>query len=168
MHPSPATASVHVRREALGFAAAHFGILGEVRETLHGHNYRIALQAEGAVDGRGTVVDFAALKAAVRAEAERLDHRMIVPTECPEVAVDTESHPGHVGLRYGDARFLFPADDVVLLPLRNTTCECIAAWLLERCRARLGEVPVQLTVTVEESPGQGATVTEERNPPAVH
>jgi hypothetical protein len=44
--------------------------------------------------------------------------------------------------------------------VRNTTCECLAQLLLERLRRRLGEIPIRLEVTVEESPGQGATVSE--------
>ncbi len=163
-HPA---ASVHVDRESLGFAAAHFGILGGGRETLHGHNYRVALSAHGPVGGDGTVVDFAALKSAVRQEVALLDHRMLVPTACPEVTVDTAAEPGHVELRTGGQRFLLPAGDVVLLPIRNTTCECLAAMLLERVRTRLGDVAVRLEVGVEETPGQGATAAEERPPGAV-
>ncbi len=63
-------------------------------------------------------------------------------------------------VREGARRFLLPASDTCLLPVTNTTCECLAEHLLRRLRERLGEVPVRLEVTVEESPGQGATVTE--------
>lgn len=153
-------ASLSLLRDSLGFAAAHFGLLPGGRETLHGHNYRVGVVARGEVGAEGTVVDFGALKAAVRAECEALDHRMLVPSGAPEVEVG-EPRDGHVALGVGDHRFVFPAGDVAVLPVRNTTCECLAAWLLERVRARLGGARVQLAVTVEESPGQGATVADE-------
>lgn len=153
--------SVHVDKASLGFSAAHFGIIGGGRERLHGHNYTVSLRAWGGIGAQGTVIDFATLKAAIRAECEQLDHRMLIPTECPEVAVSS-SGDGHVGLRYGGDRFLFPTGDVCLLPLRNTTCECLAEYLLTRLRARLGSVAGELQVSVEESPGQGATAREPR------
>ena len=156
---SPHELTVHVDRASLGFAAAHFGILGEGRERLHGHNYTVALRARGPISERGTVVDFSALKAAVRAECAELDHGMLLPTSCPEIAV-AQTDDGHVEVRYGADRFVFPAGDVRLLAVRNTTCECLAEHLLGRLRARLGDLPVGLEVTVEESPGQGATISE--------
>jgi 6-pyruvoyltetrahydropterin/6-carboxytetrahydropterin synthase len=160
-----ADATIHVARDALGFSAAHFGIIGSSRETLHGHNYRLALRASGPVGEDGTVLDFAALKHALREEVAQLDHRMIVPTACPDVRVEEEDD-GHVAVSYGKDRFLFPRGDVCLLPVRNTTCECLAGLLLERVRERLGPLDVRLELGVEEVPGQGATVSEEP-PPAL-
>lgn len=156
----PAPVTLHVAREQIGFAAAHFGIIGGERERLHGHNYRVSLRASGPVDADGTVVDFAALKEALRAECAALDHRMLVPTECPSIAVRAAG--GRVGLRVGADEFSFPAADVRLLALRNTTCECLAGHLLDHLRERLDGLGVSLEVTVEESPGQGATVAGPR------
>jgi 6-pyruvoyl-tetrahydropterin synthase len=150
--------TVHVDKASIGFSAAHFSIVETGSEPLHGHNYQVSLRAHGGLREDGTVIDFALLKAAARAEAALLDHRTLVPTDCPQVRV-TELD-GEVELREGGRRFVLPASDACLLPLRNTTCECLAVHLLGRLRDRLGDVPVRLEVTVEESPGQGATVTE--------
>jgi 6-pyruvoyltetrahydropterin/6-carboxytetrahydropterin synthase len=164
MPPSPASplprqAVLDIDKEAIGFAAAHFSILEGGSERIHGHNYRVALRASGAVRGDGTLVDFAALKQALRAECAVLDHHMLLPGECPDVVVEALGD-GHVGVREGARRFVFPEDEVCVLPVRNTTCECLAAHLLGRVRARLGDLPVRLEVRVDESPGQGATVGE--------
>ena len=150
--------SVVVSKDYLKFSAAHFIAYKGFREPLHGHNYQVSLRAHGGLREDGTVIDFALLKAAARAEAALLDHRTLVPTACPQVRV-TELD-GEVELREGGRRFLLPASDTCLLPVRNTTCECLAGHLLGRLRGHLGEIPVRLEVTVEESPGQGATVTE--------
>jgi len=157
--PCPTAATVVVEKESLGFAAAHFSVLESGSETLHGHNYRVALRASGPVREDGTVVDFSALKEALREACAGLDHRMLLPTRCPEVAL-IEREDGSVEVREGSRLFLFPPGDVRLLPLRNTTCECLAGHLLAVLRERLGTAPVTLEVTVEESPGQGATVAE--------
>jgi 6-pyruvoyltetrahydropterin/6-carboxytetrahydropterin synthase len=153
-------ATLLVDKESMGFAAAHFSILETGSETLHGHNYRVALRVRGAVRRDGTVIDFARLKGALREACAELDHRMLVPTACPEVTV-TERDDDHVEVREADRRFLFPLADVCFLAVRNTTCECLAGHFLGRLRRGLGDIPVQLEVTVEESPGQGATVSEE-------
>lgn len=150
--------SLGVARESLGFAAAHFSIIAGVSETLHGHNYRVAVSVDGQVSAEGTVLDFAVLKEAIRAECAALDHRMLLPTRSPDVRV--QEAEGEVEVRHGDRRFIFPRGDVALLPIPNTTCECLADHLLDAVRRRLGEVPVRLGLTVEESPGQGATARE--------
>src|SRR5205807_2174829 len=166
------SATLVVAKESIGFAAAHFSVLETGSETLHGHNYRVAVRATGPVRGDGTVVDFSALKEALRDECAQLDHRMLVPTRCPELSVDLLDD-GHVEVRQGRRRFVFPLTDTRLLPLRNTTCECLAGHLLRRVRERLEAVGVGLEVTVEESPGQGATVADQavgdlrQDPPTV-
>jgi 6-pyruvoyltetrahydropterin/6-carboxytetrahydropterin synthase len=150
---------VGIDRDSIGFSAAHFSVLDTGAERLHGHNYRVALRARGRLRDDGMLVDFGVLKGALREECGELDHRMLVPTACPEVTV-VEHADGQVELREGARHFLLPASDCRLLPVRNTTCECLAGLLLERLRRRLGGSPVRLEVTVEESPGQGATVSE--------
>jgi 6-pyruvoyltetrahydropterin/6-carboxytetrahydropterin synthase len=151
--------TVLVDKGSIGFSAAHFSILETGAERLHGHNYRVSLRARGPLRTDGTVIDFGILKAALRAECDLLDHRMLVPTSAPEVEV-SEPASGEVEVREGARRFVFPTSDTRLLPVRNTTCECLAELLVARLRERLGEAPVHLELTVEESPGQGATVTE--------
>lgn len=158
----PRVATLTVAQASLGFSAAHFSVLEGGSEPLHGHNYRVAVRATGVVGEHGTVVDFAALKEAVRRTCQGVDHRMLVPTRCPAVAVRVEGD--HVELRQGRRRFVFPLAEAALLPVVNTTCECLAEHFLEAIRAALGPVPVALEVTVEETPGQGATITEPHPP----
>ena len=162
MSTGPRQATIHVEKGSIGFAAAHFNCLGGGRELLHGHNYTVGLSAHGDVGADGAIVDFAVLKDALRYVCEELDHRMLVPTRSADVAV-VEQPDGHVALTYRDgARFLFPRGDCVLLDMPNSTCECLAAHILERMRGMLGEGPVRLEVSVDESPGQGAVVAEGR------
>jgi 6-pyruvoyltetrahydropterin/6-carboxytetrahydropterin synthase len=155
---SPAQARLRLDRADIGFSAAHFGVVGGRAERLHGHNYRVSLQAEGSMAADGTVMDFAALKTALRAECAELDERVLLPQTSDAVRVTPQGDSVAVDER--QRHFVFPAEDVVLLPIPNTTCECLAAHILNRLRARLGDRPVRLEVTVEELPGQGASVKE--------
>lgn len=145
-------------RADIGFAAAHFSVVGGRAERLHGHNYRVWLRAGGAVSTDGTLVDFAVLKRALREECAQLDERMLLPTASDRVGV--EEHGDTVVATEGSRRFVFPHEDVRLLPIANTTCEALAAYLLAAVRARLGPLPVRLELTVEETPGQSATAAE--------
>jgi 6-pyruvoyltetrahydropterin/6-carboxytetrahydropterin synthase len=159
--PSPApvgNSTLELARADIGFSAAHFSVVAGTSERLHGHNYRVTLRAHGAVRADGTVVDFRALKHALRGECALLDERMLVPTASAAVSVRIDGD--EVEVREGSRRFVFPLQDVVTLPVLNTTCECLAAHLLAGVRRRLGDLPVRLELSVEEIPGQGATVME--------
>ena len=47
------------------------------------------------LDWAGTVVDFGSLKRAIAEECAALDHRMLLPADCPQVEVEQRSD-GHV------------------------------------------------------------------------
>lgn len=147
-------ATLELTRDDIGFSAAHFGILQGRSERLHGHNYRVSARVHGEVRPDGSVMDFALLKQTLRAACAELDERMLIPTAGRTLEV-SENGP-EVSVRHRSRRFVFPAGDVRLLPIENTTCECLAAYLLEAVRAGLGP-GVSLEIRVEESPGQGAT-----------
>jgi 6-pyruvoyltetrahydropterin/6-carboxytetrahydropterin synthase len=151
-------ASLELARGDMGFSAAHFSIHHGRSERLHGHNYRVRLRVRGSIGEEGTVVDFSSLKAALRALCAELDERMLVPTRSPRVRVE-ETADG-VSLTEGSRRFLLPRSDVVMLPVVNTTCECLADHLLGALRERLGRTGYRLELHLEEIPGQGATVAE--------
>lgn len=150
--------SLDLARHDIGFSAAHFSVVGGRAERLHGHNYRLFLRAAGGVAADGTLVDFAVLKRALRAVCAELDERMLLPTASDRVVV--EERGDTVIATEGARRFVFPHEDVRLLPIANTTCEALAAHLLAAVRGRLGALPVRLELTVEETPGQSATAGE--------
>jgi 6-pyruvoyltetrahydropterin/6-carboxytetrahydropterin synthase len=88
---------------------------------------------------------------------------MLLPAENPLLTVVTE--PGPTGrpeavVRFADRRWVFPADECVILPVRNTTAEFIARWIgLELLAALDGAghpAPSLLRVAVDECLGQSA------------
>ena len=156
---------VRVTKDYLVFCSGHFITYnGDQCERLHGHNYRVAVEVEDALDENHYVFDFIALKDVTQAVVNDLDHRMLLPTRNPLVTL-AEDGPNWA-VRYRDRRWSFPRDECVLLPIANTTAELLAAYLIDRLRDALESrglpVPALIRVEVEESFGQSAEATWRR------
>ena len=156
--PAAGHVQLNLARADIGFSAAHFSVVGGRAERLHGHNYRVNLRARGLLRADGTLIDFAVLKRALRDVCASLDERTLLPLQSDRVVVREDAD--EVDVVEGTRHFRFPRGDVRMLPIPNTTCESLATHLLHAVRAHLGDVPVRLELTVEETPGQSATVAE--------
>src|SRR5215470_10250989 len=151
---------VRVTKDYLVFCSGHFiSYEGDRCERLHGHNYRTAVEIEGGLDENQYVFDFIALKHRTKAITDELDHRMMLATRNPHIAVEQSADA--VSVRYRDRRWLFPREDCVLLPIENTTAELLARYiaqrLVEELRRHHRYEPAVLRVEVEENIGQSAT-----------
>jgi 6-pyruvoyltetrahydropterin/6-carboxytetrahydropterin synthase len=156
------TFRVAVSKDYLTFASAHFiTFRGHRCEALHGHNYRVGITVEGAVDPEcNFVVDFAVLKQIVKPLVDAIDHRVILPTENPKLAIAADEE--RVTVHYqGEPRYVFPRSDCALLPILNSTAEMLAEYLARQVcdglRARGVSGLARMTIEVEESPGQSAS-----------
>src|SRR5690606_7524616 len=110
--------NVVVEKDYLVFASGHFITYGGLCEALHGHNYRARVELEGEVDENSYVFDFDTLKGIMRRLVDEIDHEMLHPRENPHLELREEG--SEIEVRYGDRRYVFPRDDVVLLPIPNT------------------------------------------------
>lgn len=156
--------SVAIGKELLRFTAAHFIAFRGFREPLHGHTYQAQVTVSGAVGPDGYVVDFLVLKKIAEEECARLHFRTLLPqqSDCLTIEEGTEE----ITIRCEDGtRFLFPRQDVCLLPIVHTSSEEIARYLLARLRERLREArgnSIQtIEVLIEDIPGQVAVCREE-------
>ena len=139
---------VRVTKDHLVFSAAHFITFnGNVCERLHGHNWRVAVSAEGALDENSYVVDFIALRDAVQKIVNELDHRMLLPTEHRMIHVRTDER--EVEARFEERRWVFPREDCVLLPIENTTAERLAWWIGRRLQTELPAAALRFVTTLE-------------------
>ncbi len=150
---------VHLTKDQLVFSAAHFITFnGNVCERLHGHNWRVAVEVEGPLDENGYVFDFIALRDRTQSLVLQLDHRMLLPLKHPMIFVEQSDR--EVTARFENRRWVFPAEDCVLLPIANTTAELIAGWIGDRLRQELRQLPGHhvdtLRVDIEENFGQWA------------
>lgn len=144
------------------FCAAHAGMHEDGFEPLHGHTYQVTLRIAGSCDpSTGMVQDFGPVKAALREAIRPLNRRTLVATETPSASV--EMSEGQVAVSDGNRRWSFPADDVVLLPLVNTSTEELAGFLLDQIASKLPTTAglSWIEVSVAEAPDVSAVVRME-------
>jgi 6-pyruvoyltetrahydropterin/6-carboxytetrahydropterin synthase len=149
---------IEITKDYLGFASAHFITFKGRCERLHGHNYQVWVEVEGELTDDGYVFDFVELKQIARRLCDALDHRVLLATENPQIVIEQNS--GTITARYNGRRYVFPAADVVLLPISNTTAELLATYLADQfarqLRDRTDHRLSAIGVWVAEGPGQRA------------
>ena len=148
-----------LEKETLIFSAAHFITFGEgICESLHGHNYRVACRVSGQLDDHSCVVDFIWLRDTLKSITTTLDHKVLLPDRHPEILV--ENGETEITASYRDRRWLFPKQDVVMLPVDNTTAERLAEYiggkLHQAIQAKTITNLTSLSVGVDENEGQWA------------
>ncbi len=148
---------VSLEKDNLVFSAAHFITFnGDVCESLHGHNYRVKCEVVGPLDENGYVVDFIALRDSLTEIVGGLDHHVLLPTNHPMISVSEDGD--EVLVTFREKRWIFPADNCVLLPIANTTAELMAEFigqqLKDRTRDKFGDSIKKLIVAVDENRGQ--------------
>ncbi|TMA53166.1 MAG: 6-pyruvoyl tetrahydropterin synthase [Deltaproteobacteria bacterium] len=156
--------SVAIGKELLRFTAAHFIAFRGFREPLHGHTYQVQVTVSGPVGPDGYVVDFLVLKKIAEEECAQLHFRTLLPQQSDCLTITESAEEMTVHCEDG-TRFLFPRQDVCLLPIVHTSSEEIARYLLARLRERLSETrgnSIQtIEVLIEDIPGQVAVCREE-------
>jgi 6-pyruvoyltetrahydropterin/6-carboxytetrahydropterin synthase len=152
---------VSVTKDYLVFASAHFiTFAGHRCEGLHGHNYRVSVVIEGALNQEAWFVfDFVELKRIMKRLCDEIDHLVLLPLQSDRVKVSEDGDVVHVSVD-GKPRYVFPRRDCALLPIPNTTVEMLARLLTERL---LGELQksgatglTAIEMEVEENFGQSA------------
>ena len=152
---------VSLEKDNLVFSAAHFITFnGDVCESLHGHNYRVKCEVAGPLDENGYVVDFIALRDALTNIVGTLDHRVVLPSKHPMIKVVQEGDEVRVTFR--EKRWIFPADNCVMLPIANTTAELMAEHigrqLIDQTREKFGDSITKVIIAVDENRGQWGVV----------
>ncbi len=160
---------VEVSKDYLVFASAHFiTFRGHQCESLHGHNYRVGVAVEGAVDSECLfVLDFSILKRIVRNLVDQIDHKVLLPTLNQKLSFRDAGSQLAVDY-FGEPTYVFPRSDCALLPIANTTAEMLAQYLGRSVREQLEKEGHRhltlLELEVEENYGQSATYRESLAP----
>jgi 6-pyruvoyltetrahydropterin/6-carboxytetrahydropterin synthase len=156
---------VSVTKDYLVFASAHFiTFAGHRCEPLHGHNYRVGVALEGALDEESWyVLDFSELKRIMRQLCDEIDHKVLLPLR--NAKLDVRQSDGSVTVAYeGKQKYVFPVEDCVLLDIPNTTVEMLAQYLAARLRDAIRDLGIRsltaIELEVEENFGQSATYRE--------
>ncbi|HEX2244043.1 MAG TPA: 6-carboxytetrahydropterin synthase [Gammaproteobacteria bacterium] len=128
--------SIEVAKDYFNFASAHFLIFPDgQREALHGHNYQVSVTLEGEMDHAGVVLDFITFKPLVKQVCDALDHRTLIQTESPIIKVNRRGQ--EIEVRYKTQRLILPRQDVILLPLVNTSTELLAEHVANQLRREI-------------------------------
>src|ERR687890_2369828 len=129
---------VTVTKDYIVFASAHFiTFAGHRCEGLHGHNYRVAVTIEGALNEEAWFVfDFVELKRIMKRLCDEIDHLVLLPLQSDRIKVFEEGENVRVDVD-GKPRYLFPRKDCSLLPIPNTTVEMLARLLTTRLKHQL-------------------------------
>jgi 6-pyruvoyltetrahydropterin/6-carboxytetrahydropterin synthase len=153
---APSQFSVVVERNRLRFAAAHMATYSGQLEPLHGHNYALQVEVDGALTADSWVIDFSTLKRLARQICERLDHRFLLQGDSDVLRI--EHHENICTVTWNTKSYRFPLEDVAELPIDNTTAERLAEWIGGRLAEELMALGAtnltELRVGVEEAPGQ--------------
>ncbi len=151
--------SIELEKEYFKFSAAHFLIFPDgSAERLHGHNYRVFIEIDATLSEFGLVIDFKEIKPVVRELLDSLDERFLIPGEHP-VLTHSLREDDVCEIRYLDRYYAAPSEDVLVMPMNNTSSENLASWIgrevLRLLTERFGDVKTrELRVAVEETSGQ--------------
>ena len=123
--------TIEISKEYLKFSAGHFTIFSATeRESLHGHDFAVTCDVTAPVDANGMAFDYGLLKRKLKALCDSLDEHVLLPDESPYLDVRDEGNI--IVAIFGEEEIRFLKRDVQVLPIRNTTVEEFARFLLER------------------------------------
>lgn len=153
------TTTLHLAKQNFKFSAAHFLIFNEKEaERLHGHNYQVKVDvfAPSNDHAQGYFIDFNVLKKYIKARLDQWDEIVLLPKLHPDMKIKTSDKGLEVQFR--DRFYVFPTNEVCLLPVTNTSVENLSRLLAEDFLHEFKKHGVKkLSVYVEESRGQGAS-----------
>jgi 6-pyruvoyltetrahydropterin/6-carboxytetrahydropterin synthase len=150
-------------KEDMKFSSAHFTLLADRVERLHGHNYRLIVTLRARALRDGLLLDFALVKQEARRLCADLDERLLLPGACAELRIEPRGDALVLDCR--GKHYEIPAGDCRILPIPNVSCESLAEYF---CATLVATLRPQLTAagvvavaaTVEESPGQSGRCEE--------
>lgn len=151
---------IEIDKEHLKFSAAHFTIFSaRERERLHGHNFSVYVAVTVPVGDNGMCFSYREIKERIARLCEQLDEYTLIAADSPHLHIRTEGDYYHID--FADETLILLRSDTLLLPLRNTTVEEFARYLLEGLRSEedffsANEVRA-LTVKVSSGPGQSGS-----------
>jgi len=130
--------TIGVDRHKLHFSSAHLTIVeGKKAEALHGHNFEVTVEVgTKKLDRKGMVIDFYDLLRAVDSLLDEWDHFVLLPGMSPEISIK-ETEGKSIEWIFAGKRYKVPKEDVVILPVSNTTTEELAQLLATRILHRL-------------------------------
>jgi 6-pyruvoyltetrahydropterin/6-carboxytetrahydropterin synthase len=152
--------TLHLYKQNFKFSSAHFLIFDNKKaEMLHGHNYQVKVDIkvpDGGADDSGYFVDFNVFKKFIKQTLDEWDEHVLLPKKHKDMKIKENGPSLEVNFR--DRFYVFPKNEVILLPVTNTSVEQLSQLLGQAFMKEFKKYKVQkIRVTVEETRGQSAS-----------
>ena len=150
---------IRIARAEHKFSCAHMTVFADgTKERLHGHNYTIAVVLEVDRIDVASMIPFTPIKTAIRDLCAAWKEHVLLAAKNPWFTIVRDDR--ELEFLLCSERYVLPRGDALLLPIDNISVEALAAHVADQLRERLtGLGATSLEVTIEESPGQGASCT---------
>ena len=150
-----------IAREQYKFSCAHMTVFPDgTKERLHGHNYTVAVAIAVDKVELAAMLPFTPIKAALAELCAMYKERVLLAEHNPHFEIVSDEGVDFE-LRLCGQRYVLPREDVLLLPIDNISVEALAAHIAQILKTKIAALAAphvrSLEVTVEESPGQGAS-----------
>jgi 6-pyruvoyltetrahydropterin/6-carboxytetrahydropterin synthase len=151
-----------IAREQYKFSCAHMTVFPDgTKERLHGHNYTIAVAIDVDSVALAAMIPFTPIKQALVEICAAYKERVLLAEHNPHFTIVRDD--GELEFKLCGERYVLPRGDALLLPVDNISVEQLAAHIASLLQTKLAVLAAPhvraLEVTVEESPGQGASCT---------
>jgi 6-pyruvoyltetrahydropterin/6-carboxytetrahydropterin synthase len=152
--------TITLAKEYLKFSAAHFTIFSATeRERLHGHNFSVSASITAPVGDNGMCFSYRLYKDRLDELCEALDEYLLLPARSPHLTISDAGLNWRI--QFNGEEMLFLKADTLLLPIRNTTVEEYANYLLEQLvgsKAEMERYDIRrIEVRVASGPGQSGS-----------
>lgn len=155
------TYRIRIARAEHKFSCAHMTVFPDgSKERLHGHNYTVAVSLDVARVELTAMIPFAPIKSMIGELCGAWKEHVLLAAQNPHFALIRDD--AELEFTLCGERYVLPRRDALLLPIDNISVEALAAHVATVLRNELralGAPALALEVTIEESPGQGASAT---------
>jgi 6-pyruvoyltetrahydropterin/6-carboxytetrahydropterin synthase len=157
------THRIRIARAEHKFSCAHMTVFADgSKERLHGHNYTVAVCLEVERVELAAMIPFAPVKAALAELCQTWKEHVLLAERNPFFAIVSDA-AGSLEFTLCGERYVLPRHDALLLPIDNVSVEALSAHVASVLREQIAALAaphaISLEVTIEESPGQGASST---------
>ena len=153
-----------IAREQYKFSCAHMTVFPDgSKERLHGHNYTVAVAIDVDTVELAAMIPFTPVKAALAELCAAYKERVLLAQRNPHFVIVRDDR--ELEFTLCGERYVLPRGDALLLPIDNISVEALAAHVAQILQTKIAALAAPhvraLEVTIEESPGQGASCTLE-------
>jgi 6-pyruvoyltetrahydropterin/6-carboxytetrahydropterin synthase len=154
------THRIRIARAEHKFSCAHMTVFADgTKERLHGHNYTVAVELEVDRVDLDAMIPFTPIKSAIRELCADWKEHVLLAARNPWFTIVRDAD--ELEFTLCGQRYVLPRGDALILPIDNISVEALAAYVAELLRDKLARLSLPqaavLEVTIEESPGQGAS-----------